>query len=139
MTAFTLEDRFAIYELIAQYSFRVDNYDGEAWAELFLPEGRLVGADIELVGKAGFIGQTEKLLAGPYEYRHVITNIFIEQGASAGQTVADAYGTVAGWAAKPAAMAIFVEDRFNLVKRDGQWKIAELRVHMPYADEEATA
>ncbi len=132
MSGISLENRIAIYELIARYSFCVDNYRGEDWADLFLPDGRLVGEDIELLGREGFIGQSDKLAAGPTEYRHVITNVFVEEGASDEEAVAHAYGTVADWASVPAAMSIFVEYRYQMVKQDGQWKIAELRVHMPY-------
>ncbi len=134
MTAITLENRLAIHELIAQYSFRVDNYRGEDWADLFLPDGKLLGKDIELVGHAAFVGQSDKLRAGATEYRHVITNVYVEEGASNESAVARAYGTVADWATTPAAMSLFVEYRFDLRKSGEQWKIAELQVHMPYSD-----
>lgn len=135
MPGISLENRVAIHELIAQYSFRVDNYRGEDWADLFLPEGRLVGPGVELIGKAGFVSKSEQLKAGPTEYRHVITNIFVAEGSNDERAVAHAYGTVADWATTPAAMAIFVEYRFELVNRGDCWKIAEMRVHMPYADQ----
>ncbi|MFV8817963.1 nuclear transport factor 2 family protein [Haliea sp. E17] len=133
MSGISLENRIAIYELIARYSFCVDNYRGEDWADLFLPDGRLVGADIELNGKAGLVGQSDMLKAGPTEYRHVITNVFVEEGATDESAVANAYGTVADWATIPAKEVIFVEYRFDVVRRDGVWKIAEARVHMPYS------
>ncbi len=134
MAEISLDNRLAIHELIARYSFCVDNYRGEDWADLFLADGKLLGPGIELVGMAGFTGQSDKLLAGPTEYRHVITNVFVEDGASDSHAVAHAYGTVADWAVQPAALAIFVEYRYTLVNTDQGWKIAELRVHMPYSE-----
>ena len=132
MTTISLENRLAIHELIAEYSHCVDNYRGEDWAALFLEDGRLVGADNPFLGRQALIDQAETLRRGPTEYRHLITNVFLEPGATDEQAVALAYGTVADWAKEPPSMSIFVEYRFELVKRADKWQIAELRVHMPY-------
>ena len=132
MTTISVENRLAIHELIAEYSHCVDNYRGEDWAGLFLEDGKLVGTDNPFLGRQALIDQSDALKRGPTEYRHVITNVFIEPGAKDEHAVASAYGTVVDWAKKPPLMSIFVEYRFELVKRDDKWQIAELRVHMPY-------
>ena len=132
MTTISVENRLAIHELIAEYSHCVDNYRGEDWAGLFLEDGKLVGTDNPFLGRQALIDQADALKNGPTEYRHLITNVYIQSGASDEHAVALAYGTVADWAHKPAVMSIFVEYRFELVRRDESWQIAELRVHMPY-------
>lgn len=132
MTTISVENRLAIHELIAEYSHCVDNYRGEDWADLFLEDGKLVGTDNPFFGRQALIDQADTLKNGPTEYRHLITNVFIEPGATDQHAVAQAYGTVADWAEKPAVMSIFVEYRFELVKREERWQIAELKVYMPY-------
>ena len=133
MTALTLENRLAIHELIARYSHCVDNDRGVEWSELFTADGRLDGMEPPLVGREAFVRQSEKLRSGPTEYRHIISNVYILPGATDEQAVARAYGTVADWATVPAAMAIFVEYRFELVRRADGWKIARLLIERPYA------
>jgi len=132
MTTISTEDRLAIHELIAEYSHRVDNYRGEDWSELFLENGRLEGVDPPLVGRQAFIKQSETLKAGPTEYRHLITNIYLPPGATDEQAVALAYGTVTDWAVSPPQLAIFVEYRFELVRREKAWKISQISINRPY-------
>lgn len=132
MTGISVENRLSIHELIAEYSHCVDNYRGEDWARLFLEDGKLVGTDNPFFGRQALIDQAEKLKEGPTEYRHLISNVFIQPGATDEHAVALAYGTVADWVHKPAVMSIFVEYRFEVVRHDARWQIAELRVHMPY-------
>ena len=132
MSAISIENRLAIHELVAEYSHRVDNYDGEGWSQMFTEEGRLVGMEPPLVGRQAFVDQSERLLAGPTEYRHIITNVMVLPGATNESASVKAYGTVADWALSPPAMAIFVEYRFDLVMQDGGWKIAEMEIHRPY-------
>ncbi len=132
MSKISIENRLAIHELIAEYSHRVDNYRGEDWAELFVEDGRLTGVDPPMEGRQAFIDQSARLLGGPTEYRHLITNVYVLPGATDERAGAMAYGTVADWGVSPPKMAIFVEYRFDLVRRDGEWKIAEIAIRRPY-------
>jgi len=132
MSALSLENRLAIHELIARYSHCVDNYRGVEWSELFTEDGSLVGMEPPLVGREAFVRQSDKLRAGPTEYRHIISNVYILPDASNEQAVARAYGTVTDWAAAPAVLAIFVQYQFELEKRGGDWKIARLSIDRPY-------
>lgn len=132
MTEITLENRLAVHELIAKYSHHVDNYRADEWASLFLDDGEMVGIPQPLVGRQAFIGQCEKLKQGPTEYRHSITNIYLEADSTNDHAVAHAYGLVSDWAATPPLLSIFVEYRFDVVKLDEGWKIAELAIHPPY-------
>lgn len=134
MTAISLENRIAVHELIAEYSHHVDNYRGKEWSELFVEGGKLLGEGIALQGRQAFIAQAQSLKAGEMEYRHSITNVYLEPGSDNERAFARAYGLVSDWAKTPPLMAIFVEYRFELVKLAGQWKIAEMHVHMPYND-----
>src|SRR5262245_61069504 len=114
MTTISVENRLAIHELIAEYSHRVDNYRGKDWSELFLEDGRLDGVEPPLTGRQAFVDQSHRLKAGPTEYRHLITNVYLLPGATDEQAVAMAYGTVADWALSPPVMSIFVEYCFEL-------------------------
>jgi 3-phenylpropionate/cinnamic acid dioxygenase small subunit len=131
----SVENRLAIHEFIAAYSHTVDNYRGQEWSEMFTEDGRLVGMEPPLVGREAFIAQSDKLRAGPTEYRHLITNVCVLPGATDEQASAIAYGTVADWAQSPPVMAIFVEYRFDLVKQGGAWKIARMEINRPYSKE----
>ena len=132
MTTISVDNRLAIHELIAEYAHCVDNYRGEAWSELFIVGGRLIGVEPALEGRQAFIDQSRRLRAGPTEYRHVITNVFLLPGASNERATAMAYGTVADWAPSPPVRAIFVEYRFDLVRQGDAWKIAEIAINRPY-------
>ena len=132
MTSISVENRLAIHELIAEYSHRVDNYRGKDWSELFLEDGRLDGVEPPMIGRQAFVDQSNRLKAGPTEYRHLITNVYLLPGATDERAVAMAYGTVADWATSPPVMAIFVEYRFELVKRSDGWKIARMAINRPY-------
>lgn len=132
MTTISLENRLAVHELIAEYAHCVDNYRGQAWSELFLEDGRLIGVEPPMLGRQAFVEQAARLKAGPTEYRHVITNVYLLPGATDERAVAMAYGTVADWAVSPARMAMFVEYRFALVRRGDNWKIAEIEINRPY-------
>jgi len=132
VTTISVENRLAVHELIAEYSHRVDNYRGREWSELFLEDGRLVGVEPPLAGRQAFVDQSARLKAGPTEYRHLITNVYLLPGASDERAVAKAYGTVADWAPSPPVMAIFVEYTFSLVNTGGGWKIAEMQINRPY-------
>lgn len=134
MSTISIENRLAIFELIAEYSHRVDNYRGEDWAELFLEDGRLIGTEPRLEGRQAFVDQSARLRAGPTEYRHLITNVYLLPGATDERAGAMAYGTVADWGVKPPVMAIFVEYRFDLVRQGGEWKIAEIEIRRPYEE-----
>lgn len=134
MSDISLQNRLAIYELIANYCYQVDNYHGEEWAALFVEGGKLLGKDYEFVAPDGFIRQARWLKKQPMEYRHHITNIFLDAGASDDHAVVNAYGLVTDWAQTPVKIDMFVEYRFELVCKDGRWRIAELRVHTPYED-----
>lgn len=135
MSELSLENRLAIYELIAEYSHQVDNNRGQDWADLFTMDGQLVGPDILLQGPEAFVKQSRALQRGPTEYRHSITNIYLDRSSNNEQAVANAYGLVSDWATQPATLCIFVEYRFTVVHQGSGWKIAELRVNMPYENQ----
>lgn len=133
MSAISLANRLAIYELLAEYSHHVDNYRGEAWAALFMEGARLECPPLDdVIAPQGIVEQARFLQKSRWEYRHSMTNIFLEPGATDCRATVNAYGLVTDWATKPAKAALFVEYRFELVNCDGQWKIAHERVHAPY-------
>lgn len=132
MSELSLENRLLIHELIAEYSHHVDNYRAEEWADMFLEEGKILGFQPPVIGPDGFFKQVRWLKRGKTEFRHSITNIYLEAGATNEHVFACAYGLVTNWAEKPAELAMFVEYRFEFVKRGERWKIALLTAHFPY-------
>lgn len=132
MSEISLQNRMAIHELIAEYSHHVDNYRGEAWANLFVEEGKLLGIPNPMIGRQAFIDKALELRNGEKEYRHSITNVYLEPGATNELAVARAYGLVSDWAKAPPVIAMFVEYRFEVINRNDDWKIMEMHVHRPY-------
>ena len=133
MAKISLENRLAVYELIARYSHEVDNYRGEGWADLFLEDGKLLGPANPFLGRQAFINQARSLKERGIKYRHVISNIYLDDDSSDEAATAHAYGVVSEWSVKPAKMDIFVNYRFDVVKRGDQWKFAVVNVDMPYS------
>ncbi len=132
MSAISLENRLAVYELIARYAHEVDNYRGEGWADLFLEDGRLISPGAPHIGRQALINQAKSLQDRGMKYRHVITNIYLSDNATDEHAVANAYGTVTEWSRVPAEVGIFADYRFEMVNRDGQWKFVQVTVSMPY-------
>lgn len=74
----TLEDRAEIHDLYARYAHAFDGADAEAWAALFMPEGRFSPPGIEPVigtqALRGFVADRSSDLPG---MRHVIANVLV--------------------------------------------------------------
>lgn len=134
MSDISLHNRIAIHELIASYAHHVDNYRGEAWANLFVEDGKLVGIANPMLGRQAFIDKAVELQQGTKEYRHSISNVYLEEGASDERAQSRAYGLVSDWAQVPPTMSMFVEYLFEVVNTEGGWKISTLHVQYPYAD-----
>jgi len=132
MSELSLENRLTIHELIAEYSHHVDNYRVEEWADMFLEDGKILGFEPGVHGPDGFYKQVRWLKKGKMEFRHNITNIYLESESTNEQVVARAYGLVSDWAEKPVKLTMFVEYRFEFVKRGDRWKIAQVDTDYPY-------
>ncbi len=134
MSGISLQNRLLIHELIAEYSHHVDNYRGEAWANLFVEEGRLLGIPNPMIGRQAFVDKEQDLQRGEKEYRHSITNVYMEPGATDERAMVRAYGLVSNWAKTPPEMAMFVEYRFEVINVNHDWKILEMYVDYPYTN-----
>ncbi len=129
----SLENRLAIYELIARYAHCCDNYRSEEWAAMFVKDGILGFGPNPMVGQQAIADKSDALREGPTEYRHVITNIYLDDQATNVRATARAYGTVMDWATQPPRIAIFADYRFEVVFEDGRWKFAFVEVGLPYS------
>ncbi len=133
MAGISLQNRLIIHELIAEYSHHVDNYRGDDWANLFVEEGKLTGIPNPIIGRQAFVDKARELQQGDKEYRHSISNVYLEPGATDEHAVVRAYGLVSDWAKTPPEMSMFVEYRFDVINTNSAWKILEMQVHNPYA------
>jgi len=123
-----LEDRLAIFDLIARYSHTIDGRDYDAWIDCFLPDGILVSA----MGTSS--GHTElRKFAANYENarvrmpnaRHFMTNIAI----SIEDLAAKSRSYVQITTSDPKGVRVLFTGQYDdtLNKVDGQWKFRERR------------
>lgn len=134
MSSISLENRFAIYDLLARYSHYVDEYNSEGWSGLFLEDGKITGVPTPSIGRQAVYDRCEALKTDPRKMRHSTTNVYFEDGANDEKATVKAYGLVTNWAVKPPQPEIFAIYRYDLVNTAEGWKIAEMNVHTPYRD-----
>jgi hypothetical protein len=133
MATISLENRLLIHEFIAEYAHHVDNYRGEEWAAMFVEGGKLIGFELDVIAPQDVLKLVSELKAGVTEYRHSITNVYLDENSNDDEATAYAYGLVTDWGAKPARLPMFVEYRFNMIRQNSRWKILELRADMQFA------
>lgn len=120
-----LQSRLEIDALMSLYCHLVDHDQGEAWANLFVPEGvfevkgvlKLEGRD-SLGAMPGVVKQQ-----GQGQWRHQVTNVVIDKLDGADARVR-AYGIVTDWS-KGGAPASF-SDYEILLRNDAGWRIVHL-------------
>jgi len=132
VSTISLENRIEIYELIAKYAHFCDAYESEQWADLFVADGQLVSGATVLAGREVLINRVEELRRNDDGLRHDIANIYLEPGMTDEHATAKAYGIVTSWAKSPPEMTIFADYSFELVNREGEWKIKLLNVLRPH-------
>lgn len=122
-----LQSRLELHELLARYCHRVDHGDADGWAALFTSDGvfevagvmRLQGSE-QLRAMPGTV--TEH---GGGKWRHQITSIVVEPGATADRATVDAYGLVTDWN-DGGKLVTFTDYRIDMLRVGGAWRIAEL-------------
>jgi hypothetical protein len=126
----TLQDHTEIHDVLARYCWFLDHGEGDAWADLWQPDGSFTGIPEPLHGHealrqmpAGF----HSMFSG--KLRHNIANIVIEPGTRVGQVLVRAYSTVSDWRAGGKLMN-FADVSLTLVKHRDQWRIQSLHAQM---------
>lgn len=124
----TLEERIAIYELIARYSHTIDGRDYEAWVDCFTPEGALHSAVGTSSGHAElreFAKSYEASRARMPNARHYMTNVATEIDGE--RATSRSYVQIT--TSDPRGVRVLFTGQYDdkLVKVDGRWKFVERR------------
>ena len=118
------EDRNALHDLYARYSYAFDGADADAWADLFTQNGRFAPPAIEeVVGTDALRGFVASRSADAPGMRHLMSNVLVEA------TEGGARGKAYFLCLRLAADGLFrlrnfgrYEDEFE--RENGTWKIA---------------
>jgi len=129
------EDRFEIEDLYRRYAYGFDEGDGDAWRQVFTPDGAFVrGGDFpDLVGSDELAGFVEERHAVAPKVTHHTTNILIEK-------------TAEGAVGRAYVLALRIEDgevhlrnagRYDdeFVQHEGRWRIRVRRFETWLDDE----
>lgn len=74
----SFENYFEIRNLYARYAFTFDRGEGDAWAELFVPDGKMIMGAQELAGRAELGAFVEERYERFPNMRHYTTNVELE-------------------------------------------------------------
>lgn len=125
-----VEDHAEIKDLLGRYCWLVDHGEGDAWADLWTPDGRFTGIPDPLEGREalrrmppGFHGAFNGKL------RHHITNAKLDPGAGSGEVHVKAYSVVSDWREGGKLLA-FAKVDFTLLRQNSSWKIKALHAQM---------
>jgi 3-phenylpropionate/cinnamic acid dioxygenase small subunit len=124
------DDHAAIIDLLARYSWYVDEGDGESWADLWTMDGSFTGIPDPLHGRAALRGMPLGFHAGfGGKLRHHLTNVLLNPGAQADEARVRAYSVLSDWR-EGGKLSNFAKADFTLARQNGTWKISALRAEM---------
>lgn len=127
MGQLTADDRFAIHELLAQYSRVIDTGRWEEFHTLFTPDGRLefgpMGTFEGVEGLQRFAGMIRSV--GNF-MRHYVTNVTLSGDGERARGACYLLALTGPDAGKLTPSTGFYED--ELVKRDGRWLLRARRI-----------
>ncbi|MFA5496215.1 MAG: nuclear transport factor 2 family protein [Porticoccaceae bacterium] len=122
----SIEDRLDITDLFARYVHTVDSNQADAWVALFTADGVFdIPGLMRLEGPEQLRGMVATVAAQGGTWRHQITNILAEPGATTDEARVMAYGLVSDWA-EGGKLVTFTDYRVTVRKVEGCWRIAEL-------------
>jgi hypothetical protein len=126
----TSDDRNAIQDLLARYCWHFDEGQGDAWADLWTPDGAFTGIPDPAHGREAL----RRLPAGFHEMfagrmRHQIVNIAADAGPAANQAEVRAYSLLSDWRESGKLFA-FAKLAMRLKRESGNWKIQSLHAEM---------
>jgi hypothetical protein len=120
-----VEDWVAIANLLAEYQWRLDGGDAEAWAALFTDDGAVLGAGDDVRGRDALLAAARATFAGfGGRMRHSPNAMWIEYGASPNEAVARYYAFVTTWQEPGPELFNLGLCVARLRRVGGAWKIA---------------
>ena len=127
----TVQDYVEIQQLYHRYHWVVDARDGEAWANLFTPDGEFHAGTTKTVGREDLTTLPLESLgtATPTTALHFVTNVRIEPSPEGARGGAYLLNVVPGEAGKPAAITAVVVYEDILVKTSQGWRLKQRKVH----------
>jgi hypothetical protein len=124
------QDRAEIIDLLARYTWLVDEGEGEAWADLWTEDGSFTGIPEPLHGREALQGMPRGFHQGfGGRLRHHITNVLLSPGATSDEARVKAYSTVSDWRDGGKLLG-FAKINLTLLRQAGAWKIKALRAEM---------
>jgi SnoaL-like domain len=127
---YSSQDRTEITDLLARYSWLVDEGEGDAWADLWTADGSFTGIPDPLHGREALRQMPPGFHQGfGGRLRHHITNILLRPGENADEALVKAYSTVSDWRDGGKLLA-FAKVNFTLQRQASAWKIKALRAEM---------
>ncbi len=117
----SVQDAFAIDQLICRYNFAFDGRDSEAFADCFVPDGRfLLAGDEQARGRDALRAYVVDL-AVPGQLRHLVTSVLAEEsGAGAtSQSYCTVFSSNPGSGVQVIAQGVY---RDELTKDAGVWR-----------------
>ena len=127
----TVQDYMEIQQLYHRYHWVVDARNGDAWANLFTPDGEFHAGSTTTVGR-------ENLAALPFQSLgaatattalHFVTNVRIEPSPEGAHGGAYLLNVVPGGAGNPATITAVVVYEDILVKTSEGWRLKRRQVH----------
>ena len=127
----SVQDYMEIQQLYHRYQWVVDARDGDAWANLFTPDGEFHTGTINAVGREALAAQPVKSLgaATATSALHYVTNVRIEPSAEGAHGGAYLLNVVPGEAGSPATITAVVVYEDILVNTSEGWRIRHRKVH----------
>jgi hypothetical protein len=122
----SVEDHIAISNLMGKYQWLVDGGDSDGWADLFTPDGALIGANPEPSRGREELKMVPKFVVDNFgdKMRHMTGSFYIEYGATTDEAYARFYNLVTTWV-KSEGPKLFTMalSTAHVVRINGEWKI----------------
>jgi hypothetical protein len=134
----SIEEKFAIMELITRYNHAVDGGDPDGVAECFLEDGRFEGRSGIFVGRAEIrrLGMTVTPALLP---RHVVSNILVEPSQTE-EDVAHVKSHLFFYEVTPAGFHFKTSGIYTdvVIRKNGQWKFRSRKMTLDVARAETS-
>jgi hypothetical protein len=122
------DDRVEAFDVLARYCWYVDEGDGEAWADLWTPDGVFAGAASHPIrGREAFKQIAASSLGGAFRHQH--SNLFADYGETENDLIVRGYNLVTSWLNEPQLVSMGVA-RYHLIRSGDTWKIKSKATRM---------
>ena len=124
----TVEDRLEAFDVLSRYCWYVDEGEGDAWADLWTPDGVFAGATPEPVrGREALKKIATGSLSGGFRHQH--SNLFADYGETRNDLIVRGYNLVTSWLGPPRLVSMGVV-RYHLLRSADTWKIKSKATRM---------